>query len=241
MSRELFPALAAALLDFLRRGTRDAVVGHRGDGNKDVAGARAGLDRGHDRVLVDAVGMHQLGRRAAHEVALGLALHHEEAEDVDADLLEQLVDRHVGRAARALLHLLAAAVERHELPDGRMVADLEDGRLAPELQVLRNRADGGEGVDPVPLSHPDVGLDHRVGTDGAPVADRHLGADDGVRADRDVHPELRARVRRAHEGFPDQEAADPPGEQRPHVLAREYPAFGDDDTVARAQQRSTPT
>ena len=48
-------------------------------------------------------------------MALGLALHHEEAEDVGADLGEQLVDGDVGRAALALLHLLAAARERHEL------------------------------------------------------------------------------------------------------------------------------
>ena len=49
------------------------------------------------------------------EMPLGLALHHEEPEDVDADLGEQLVDGDVGRAAFALLHLLTATREHHEL------------------------------------------------------------------------------------------------------------------------------
>ena len=48
-------------------------------------------------------------------MSLGLALDHEEPEDVRADLAEQLVDRDVGGAALGLLHLLAAARERHEL------------------------------------------------------------------------------------------------------------------------------
>ena len=51
--------------------------------------------------------------------------------------------------ARDALVLLGAAIERHEFADHVAVADLEPGRLAAVLLVLRRVADGGELEDAV--------------------------------------------------------------------------------------------
>jgi hypothetical protein len=68
-------------------------------------------------------------------------------------------------------------VDRAELADRVAVADLELGRLAGVLLVLRRRADRARLVDPV------VAADRRVALDQGVRADRRAGADAHVLAD----------------------------------------------------------
>src|SRR5690606_19267195 len=92
----------------------------------------------------------------------------------------------------AALH--RAAVDGAELPDDVAVADLEQGRLALVLLVLRILAYRGELEDPVTAADPGRPADHHVRSDPGIVADLDVGADDGVGTDRDIRPELGRRV-----------------------------------------------
>ena len=87
-----------------------------------------------------------------------------------------------------------AAVDGAEFAEHVAVADLEPGRLAGVLAVLRGVADRGE------LEHARVAaergrsLDHRVGSDRAARADAHAGTDDRERPDFDARVDFGARV-----------------------------------------------
>src|SRR4029077_11304764 len=87
-----------------------------------------------------------------------------------------------------------AAVDRHVLADGVVVADLDAGGLALVFLVLRRRANGGEVEDAVAPPDAHAAVDHHVGADPAALPDLGVRADDRVRADLDVVREPRARV-----------------------------------------------
>src|SRR5688500_10415494 len=92
-----------------------------------------------------------------------------------------------------LERLGGAAIDRRVLADTGAVADLDPRLLALELQVLgvsaKHRADPYDDV----RAEPNVLFQHGTGLDRAPIADHAAVADDGVRADGHVVPELRPR------------------------------------------------
>jgi hypothetical protein len=79
-------------------------------------------------------------------------------------------------------------------PDQVAVADLEAGRLALVLQILRRTADHRVRVDPVLPSQRGVSVHDRPGADLAPVSDRHVRPDRHERPDLDVVSDPGPRV-----------------------------------------------
>ena len=102
---------------------------------------------------------------------------HEEATVADAG-------RHApGRGAR---------VQGGELPNDIVVAEREDARLAPVLQVLRRGADDRELKDPIARAERRPTFHHGVRADPGAAADAHVGPDDGVGVDLDAIVQLGA-------------------------------------------------
>ncbi len=85
--------------------------------------------------------------------------------------------------------LLRAAIERHELTDHVLVADLQKGRLSRHvLLVLRVLSHRGVGEDAV------VAPDRRRPLDGGVVAHHRAGTDGDPRPDHRVRPHLHPRL-----------------------------------------------
>jgi hypothetical protein len=99
--------------------------------------------------------------------------------------------------ARDARILHRAAVDGAELAEGVAVPDLDPGRLALVLLVLRRRADRDEVPDGVAPADARVAVEHHVRADEAASAHFHVLADDRKRADLDVRGEPRAAV---HDG-----------------------------------------
>ncbi len=109
-------------------------------------------------------------------------------------------DVHVGHDpvvvadARGAAVLGGAAVDGAVLADGVAVADLEPGRLAVVLLVLRLAADGAEGEDPVVAADPGRALDHDVAADAGAVADLDPGSDHAEGTDADAAADARGGI-----------------------------------------------
>ncbi len=88
----------------------------------------------------------------------------------------------------------------HVFAEHVAVADLEPGRLALVLLVLRRIADARRTGRPVVGAERGRAVDHRMRTDPARGPMHHVGADDGERPDLDVVGELRLRARRRRGG-----------------------------------------
>src|SRR5438045_6494592 len=88
----------------------------------------------------------------------------------------------------------AAAIDGRVFANDGAATDFDPGLFALVLEILRVVADHGAVADLDAFPDAGVALEHRVRRDGASVADRHLGADDAVRPDRDVGAELGGRI-----------------------------------------------
>ena len=85
-----------------------------------------------------------------------------------------------------------AAIQRAELPDGVAIADLQPGRLAGILLVLRHFADGAELENSVVAADAGMAADDDMGADPGVVADLDMLADHRIRPDLDSCAESRA-------------------------------------------------
>src|SRR5690606_17557573 len=86
------------------------------------------------------------------------------------------------------------AVDRDEFADRVAVADLEAGRFAAVLLVLRVGADRRELEDAVAATDRRAALDHHVRPDARVRADAHARTDDRIRAHLDAAVELGPRI-----------------------------------------------
>jgi hypothetical protein len=97
-------------------------------------------------------------------------------------------------AHRRAIGLGRAAVDVRVLADRRVVADLDPGLLALELEVLRVAAEDRADADLHAAAEPHVALERRACGDHGAVADGAVLADQRPGADLDVLAEHRARV-----------------------------------------------
>jgi len=87
-----------------------------------------------------------------------------------------------------------AAADGDVFADVVVVADLAEGFLARELEVLRQARNRGGGVDPAAFADARAVVDHGAGADPAAVADHDVARDARERFDDDVVAQLRVGV-----------------------------------------------
>src|SRR6185503_8756621 len=170
--------------DILRQGGPHAGKGVRADADVLVHEGVAA----EDRPVADRHVAGELGDVVEDRLATHLAIVRQVHVSHDPVLVPQARDADI---------LRRAAVDGDGLADGIAVADLDPGRLAGVLLVLRRRADRGEVPDVVAPADAGVAVEHHVRADPGALADLDVLADDRIGADLDVRGEPRARV---HDG-----------------------------------------
>ena len=134
-----------------------------------------------------------------------------------------------------------ASMNRHELAKDVAPADVERGRLALVLQVLRRQADRGKGIELRAVADRRMAIDHGRRADAAVSPEHDVGTNHRVRPDDGAAADLCVRVRRAPSGRCSarrrtpraRDPPRPPGDRRPWPTPRR-------ERVRRAAGRATP-
>ena len=125
---------------------------------------------------------------------------YEDAVVADNAIVRDVNVGHQQGVAADLCHALSAglcaAVDRHTLTDVHIVSDLHISDLPFILKILRDGSHDGSGKHLAVLSHPDVGIYHRMRMDPATVTDLHVIINERERSDFNVVAKLRLRAHR---------------------------------------------
>ena len=95
------------------------------------------------------------------------------------------------RADHGGLAVARGAVDGDAFADGIVIADLGARQAALPFQILGPEPDGGEGKDLVLLPEPRVAIDHHMRMQPAARPQLHVLADDAIRPDLAIGPDLR--------------------------------------------------
>ena len=90
------------------------------------------------------------------------------------------------------------AMDRGELPNDSIVADLSPGLFALELEILRYGAQDGTGEDLAAPADPDIVENRHVRADPAVITDFHMLRDGHERRNHDIAADLGAGMDIGH-------------------------------------------